>query len=120
MKSQRTACNLVLVMSASLVISLFSGCVEMQNKVSRSVQNVTGVSGVLDILSGGKVVHRFLKVEKMTTATATSGSETRPYRFGWGYLDENQNYRIDSQEKKVYFEVSEFSSNYVFYENPKE
>ena len=42
----------------------------------------------------------------------------RPYRFGYGYLDKNQNYQVDSGEKKVYFEFSDYSTNYLFYESP--
>ena len=35
-------------------------------------------------------------------------------------LDENQNFKADSGEKKVYFEISDYSTNYVFYENYKD
>lgn len=104
----------------TVCLVLCGGCVEMQNKVSRSVQNVTGVNGVLDVVSGGKITHRFLKVDKMTTASSSMGSDTRPYRFGWGFADLNQNLRVDPDERKVYFEVSENSTTYVFYENPLE
>ena len=51
---------------------------------------------------------------------AHSASEPRPYRFGYGYLDENQNYKVDPGEKKLYFEISDYSTNYVFYENPRD
>lgn len=106
----------------SLVFALMwvSGCTqEMQNKISRSVQNWTGTNGVLDVLSEGKVMYRFVRIDKMSTATSTSGgSESRPYRYGYGVFDTNQNYKQDADEKKVYFEVSDFGTNYVFYENP--
>jgi hypothetical protein len=42
----------------------------------------------------------------------------RAYRFGYGVLDENLNFIADATEKKVYFEVSDFS-HYVFFENPR-
>ena len=42
----------------------------------------------------------------------------RPYRFGYGTLDVNNNGKVDSGEKKVYFEFSDYSTSYVFYENP--
>ena len=96
----------------------FSCTQEMQNKISRSVQNWTGTDGVLDVVSEGKVMYRFIGIDKLTTASATSGRESRPYRFGYGYFDKNMNYRIDKTEKKVYFEVSDYGTNYVFYENP--
>jgi hypothetical protein len=97
----------------------FSGCTqEQQNKISRGVQNWTGVNGVLDIYSGGKLMKRFIKIDKLTTATATEGSESRPYRYGYGYIDKNFNYKVDKDEKKVYFEISNYSTQYIFYENP--
>jgi hypothetical protein len=103
---------------ASLSIS-FSACTqEVQNQISRSIQNWTGTDGVLDILSEGKVMYRFIKIDKLTTATATGGGSARPYRFGYGVLDLNQNYVKEENEKKIYFEVSDFGTNYVFYENP--
>lgn len=95
-----------------------SSCLETRNKVSRSVQNMTGVEGVVDVLAGDKVLHRFLEVKKLTTALATHGNDTRDYRYGWGIYDKNQNFKVDEGEKKVYFEVSNYSTMYVFYENP--
>ncbi len=91
---------------------------EQQNKISRSVQNWTGTNGVLEIYAGDKVVRRFLKIDKMSTATGTDDGKSRPYRFGYGVLDENLNMQVDSGEKKVYFEVSDYGTNYVFFENP--
>ena len=59
-----------------------------------------------------------MKIDKLSTAVSTSGKEARDYRYGYGYLDANQNGTIEkSERKKVYFEVGGFS-NYVFYENP--
>ena len=98
---------------------LLSGCTqETQNKIGRSLQNWTGSNGVLDIYMGGKLVQRFIKIDKLTTATSTDGSTSRNYRYGYGYLDLNQNYVVDAGEKKLYFEVSNYSTPYVFYENP--
>ena len=42
----------------------------------------------------------------------------RSYRYGYGVLDENLNGIADPEEKRVYFEISDFASNYIFYENP--
>ena len=91
---------------------------EVQNKISRSIQNWTGTNGVLDVMSEGKVMYRFIHIDKLTTATATGGGNSRPYRFGYGTLDKNQNYRADPGEKKVYFEISDYGTSYIFYENP--
>ena len=102
----------------SLVLLLSSCTQEMQNKISRSVQNWTGTDGVLDVLSEGKVMYRFIKIDKLTTATATGGAGSRPYRFGYGVFDNNMNYILDGGEKKVYFEISDYGTSYVFYENP--
>jgi hypothetical protein len=35
-------------------------------------------------------------------------------------VDENFNWLADPGEKKVYFEVSDYSTSYVFYENYKD
>ena len=92
---------------------------EQQNRISRSIQNWTGANGVLDILNGGKVAYRFIKIDKISTAESTSGGNiSRPYRYGYGVLDLNQNYLVDENERKLYFEISDYSTAYVFYENP--
>ena len=105
----------------SLITALFfAGCTqETQNKIDRHFQNWTGVDGVLDIYAGDKLVQRFIKIDKLTTATATDGDANRPYRYGYGYVDTNFNFKVDDNEKKVYFEFSDYSTNYIFYENYK-
>ena len=122
MRTARLISLLKIAAVAALLQGLFgcTGCTqEQQNKISRSIQNFTGTNGVLDVLgTDGKVVYRFLKIDKMTTATATGGSESRSYRYGYGVFDKNMNYKQDTDEKKVYFEVSDYSTPYVFYENP--
>jgi len=102
-----------------LVLIAAGGCTqEQQNKISRVVQNYTGTDGVLEIYAGEKLVKRFLQIDKLSTAISTSGSTPRPYRFGYGVLDANLNMRADAGEKKVYFEFSDYSSNYIFYGQP--
>lgn len=106
---------------ALATMALLSSCTqEQQNQISRSIQNWTGTNGVLDVISEGKVMYRFIKIDKLTTASATSSTtaESRAYRFGYGVLDLNQNYKQDPEEKKIYFEVSDYSTQYVFYEYP--
>ena len=93
---------------------------ERQNEISRGIQNWTGTNGVLDIYAGEKLVQRFIKIDKLSTALGTDDSKPRPYRYGYGYVDVNQNFMVDSGEKKVYFEISDYSTSYVFYENYKE
>jgi len=74
---------------------------------------------VSSIYSGGKLVMRFLKVDKLTTAHGTDDNLPRPYRFGYGYINKNLNYQIDPDEKKkIYFEITNYET-YIFYENPK-
>lgn len=91
---------------------------ESQNRLNRSIQNWTGTDGVLDIYAGEKLVLRFIRIDKISTASATSdGGQARPYRFGYGHVDRNLNFRVDEGEKKVYFEFSDYSTSYVFYEN---
>ncbi|MBA1433387.1 MAG: hypothetical protein FAF04_07310 [Epsilonproteobacteria bacterium] len=110
----------VLVLTVVLLTLIFSGCTqETQNKIGRGIQNWTGTNGVLDIYMGGKLVQRFIKIDKLTTATATDGTTSRNYRYGYGYLDTNFNFKKDAGEKKLYFEVSNDSTPYIFYENPE-
>jgi len=91
---------------------------ETQNEIGRAVQNWTGTDGVLEVYAGDKLVKRFLAIDKLTTALGTKTGEARPYRFGYGVLDANLNGVKDPGEKKVYFEISDYSTSYVFYENP--
>ncbi len=72
---------------------------------------------MLEVYAGDKVVRRFLKVDKLSTALGTDDKLPRAYRYGYGVLDENLNFVVDPGEKKVYFEVSDYST-YVFFENP--
>ena len=96
------------------------GCTqETQNRISRSIQNWTGTNGVLEVMSGGEVVKRFLDIDKLSTAYGTDEAVSRPYRFGYGVLDENLNGVKDEGEEKVYFEISDFATNYVFYGSPR-
>lgn len=104
---------------AGFMLLFFLGCTqETQNQLGRSIQNWTGTNGVLDIYAGEKLVKRFIKVEKLSTAYGTQDKTPRSYRFGYGYLDDNQNMKVDPGEKKVYFEFSDYSTPYIFYENP--
>ena len=97
-----------------------AGCTqETQNRFGRAVQNWTGTNGVLEVYAGDKVVKRFMQIDKLTTASATGGDASRPYRFGYGVYDANLNGLVDPEEKKVYFEISDYSTPYVFYESPE-
>jgi len=110
--------KIILMVSISLAI-MFSGCTqETQNKMGRTIQNWTGTDGVLDIYMGEKLVKRFIKIDKLSTAEATQGTSPRTYRYGYGYLDVNQNYRVDDGERKLYFEISDYATSYIFYDNP--
>jgi hypothetical protein len=99
------------------LLFLISGCTkETQNNLSRSIQNWTGTNGILEIYAGDKLIHRFLKIEKISTAMGTNDNQPRPYRFGYGYHDINLNGKVDGDEKKVYFEFSDYSTSYIFFE----
>ena len=106
--------TLVLAAAAALL----AGCTqEQQNKIGRGIQNWTGTDGVLEVYAGDKLVRRFLKVDKMSTALGTDDKTPRAYRYGYGVLDENLNFQVDPGEKKVYFEISDYT-NAVFFDNP--
>lgn len=103
---------------AALLILLSACTQETQNKFGRAIQNWTETNGVLEIYAGDKLVRRFVEIDKLSTAVATQGSAPRPYRFGYGILDLNLNGSKDSDERKVDFEFSDYSTPYVFYQNP--
>lgn len=108
-----------LMLCTVVILFILAGCTkETQNKIGRAVQNWTGTDGILEVYAGDKLVKRFMKIDKLTTATATAGKAERPYRFGYGILDSNSNGIVDPGEKKVYFEFSDYSTSYIFYENP--
>ncbi len=97
-----------------------AGCTqEQQNKFGRDIQNWTGTNGVLEFYAGDKLVRRFVRIDKLSTALGTDDGKPRPYRFGYGVFDENLNFIADPGEKKVYFEISDYGSNYLFFENPR-
>ena len=110
--------SLKLCIALAVPALLMAGCTqEQQNKISRDIQNWTGTNGVLEVYAGDKVVRRFLKVDKLSTALGTDDGKPRAYRYGYGVMDENLNMQVDPTEKKVYFEISDYS-NVVFFENP--
>ncbi len=100
------------------VVALAACTQERQNQIRRSIQNWTGTNGVLEVYAGDKLVRRFLKIDKISTAYGTDDNLPRSYRFGYGVLDENLNGVADPGEKRVYFEISDFGTNYVFFESP--
>ena len=101
-----------------LIAAVLSGCTqETQNRIGRGIQNWTGTNGVLDVYAGDKLVMRFIEIDKLTTAEATGGDDSRAYRYGYGVVDINFNLQQDAGEKRIYFEVSDYSTSYVFYEN---
>ena len=103
----------------ALLLTVLFGCTqEAQNQLGRSIQNWTGTNGVLEVYAGDKVARRFLKVDKISTALGTGDGAPRAYRYGYGVLDENLNMQVDPGEKKVYFEISDYT-NAVFFENPR-
>lgn len=107
------------LLPALLLVTLLIACTqEQQNKLSRDIQNWTGTNGVLEVYAGNALVRRFLKIDKVSTALGTSDGSPRAYRYGYGVLDENLNMVADPGEKKVYFEISDYT-NAVFFENPR-
>ena len=108
-----------LAVAAVIAAALLGGACtqETQNVVGRAIQNWTGTDGVLELYAGEKLVKRFMRIDKLSTALGTSDDEARAYRYGYGVLDENLNGAVDPGEAKVYFEIGGFAT-YVFYEDP--
>ena len=107
------------LLCVAAVAALAACTQETQNQISRHIQNWTGTNGVLEVYAGDKLVKRFLHIDKLSTAYGTDDNKPRPYRFGYGVLDENLNFQVDPDEKKVYFEISDYGTNYVFFESPR-
>ena len=104
---------------AIAVLSRTACTQETQNQFGRALQNWTGTDGILEIYAGDKLVKRFMKIDKLTTAAGTSNNKDRPYRYGYGYMDVNLNGKIDDNEgKKIYFEFSDYSTSYIFFQDP--
>ena len=108
----------ILASGLSLLLLVTACTQEQQNKISRSIQNWTGTDGVLEVYAGEKVARRFLKIDKISTALGTDDGLPRANRYGYGVLDENLNMQVDAGEKKVYFEISDYT-NAVFFESPR-
>ncbi len=108
----------LLIMTSFLLLTACTQ--ESQNQIGRAINNWTGTDGILEIYAGNTLVKRFIKIDKLSTASGTSNDRDRPYRYGYGYLDVNLNGKVDKDEKKkVYFEFSDYSTSYIFFENPK-
>ena len=107
-----------LAITLFLITGLTACTQETQNKLGRAVQNWTGTDGGLEVYAGNTLVKRFMKIDKLSTATGTARDVDRPYRFGYGVLDSNLNGEVDSGEEKVYFEFSDYSTSYIFFEDP--
>jgi hypothetical protein len=104
--------------AASVAMTLSACTQEQQNTIRRDIQNWTGTDGVLEIYAGPQLVRRFLKIDKLSTALGTTDNTPRSYRYGYGVFDANLNMQVDPGEKRVYFEITEYST-YVFFENPR-
>jgi hypothetical protein len=109
----------VLLCATALAATLASCTQETQNEIGRTVRNWTGTDGILEVYAGDKLVKRFMKIDKLTTATGTKSGEARPYRYGYGVLDADLDGQPDPGAKQIYFEISDYSTSYVFYENPR-
>ena len=92
---------------------------ERINIIGRTIETTIGFeNGVVEFYSCGKLIKRFLKVEKLTTARGTYQKQTRPYRFGYGYIDKNLDGILNKDEKrlgKVYFEIPS-QRDYIYYD----
>jgi hypothetical protein len=87
-------------------------------KISRDILSWTGTNHGLEIYAGDTLVRRFIGIDKLRTAMGTDDNKPRPYRFGYGALYENLKFMVDPGEEKIYFEISDYSTNCVFFNNP--
>ncbi len=110
---------LAAALAALVLAALVAGCTqERQNQIKREIQNWTGTNGVLEVYAGEKLVKRFLRIDKLSTALGTDDNAMRHYRFGYGVLDEKLNGSADDGDNRVYFEIGDYT-HYVFFESPR-
>ena len=77
--------SLAPVSALLLSVTLLAACTqEQQNQIGRGIQNWAGTNAVLEVYAGDKVVRRFLKIDKISTAQGTGDKKPRAYRFGYG------------------------------------
>lgn len=107
------------VLVVAIALGLAACTQEIPNEIGRAVQHRTETNRVLEIYAGPQLIKRFTEIGKLSTATGTKDGLPRPYRFGYGVLDENLNGKRDAGEKEVYFEISDYSTPYVFYEHSR-
>lgn len=111
--------KLILATTLAIFTALTACTQESQNQIGRALNNWTGTNGILEVYAGDTLIKRFMKIDKLTTAQGTSNEKDRPYRYGYGFLDANLNNVIDKDEKKeIYFEFSDYSTSYIFFEDP--
>ena len=110
----------LLLATALALITGLAGCTqESQNQIGRDINNWTVTNVILEVYAGSTLVKRFMEIDKLTTALGTSNDKDRPYRYGYGFLDANLNGTIEKNEKKkIYFEFSDYSTSYIFFEDP--
>ncbi|HHH37431.1 MAG TPA: hypothetical protein ENK77_02315, partial [Epsilonproteobacteria bacterium] len=66
---------------------------------------------------GDKLATRFITIDKVSTSYGSNDNKVRPYRYGYGIDDNHHTLTVHPGEKKVYFEFSDYSTSYIFYEN---
>lgn len=70
---------------ASIIFLLVSCTQEQQNKINRDIQNWTGTNGVLEVYAGDKLVRRFIKIDKLSTAMGTDDNKPSPIALATAY-----------------------------------
>lgn len=107
---QKVCCVMIL---AAMLVGCTQGSAEPKVVPSRiGLEPMASLKCIQEIKS-----RRFLQIDKLSTAYGTSDRQARGYRYGYGIFDANLNGQADGGERKVYFELSEYS-NYVFFEQP--
>lgn len=111
-----TGAGIFLAIVVFIGIKFFSE--ESQNSFNRSIQNTMGLKqGTVEVYVGQpSPVRQFFHVEKVSTVFESDGDLIKSY--GYGYIDQNKNGKLDPEEKKVgkkYFEVPSFSQ-YIYFD----
>ena len=103
---------------ALIAVAALTGCTQ-ETQTNLSVRCGTGPeTTAFWKCTGDKLVRKFIDIDKISTASATRLRRAAvPLRL-WCF-DGNLNGIKDPGEKRVYFEFSDYSTSYVFYEAPE-
>jgi hypothetical protein len=115
--SVRRKVRLAIIVFAALSAAIVLWLVMRPATRETAAVDWTGTNGVVEVFDGDRLARRYMGIDELSTLRRVKNGMEQVCRAGRGYLDANLNFMVDPDEKKVYFEISEFT-NYIFFEQP--